>query len=170
MIIFTSNTNIIQFINSPIVYNLSSFYSGYENITNLITKIPAFNNTSIPVNEFIYSPEFDNMYANSLLNNAVLFNDFIKIVINACSSNNVIVLIAHDDYRDAITESIIKLIQIRYGYNCWEVEGIEDVECLRESFFTPYGLLALDEDKKKYDELYNNGYARPLNNLKDTEY
>lgn len=168
MVIFTSNINILQHINNAVLYNLSSYYSGFENITGLITKIQIFNTTQLPPNEFIYSPQFDNIYANSVLQNNELFYDFIKIMINALEYN-VVILVAHDPYRDAITESIIKLIQVRYGYNCWEVEETEDLECLKESYFTPYGLLALDQDKRRFDELCMAGYVQPVNNLKNTE-
>lgn len=168
MIIFTSNINILQHVGNAVVYNLSSYYSGYGDITGLITKIHVFNPTPLPANQFITLPEFDNIYANSVLQSNELFYDFIKIMINSLEFN-VIVLVSHDDYRDAIMESIIKLIQVRYGYNCWQVESIEDLECVKESFFTPYGILALDQDKKRFNELYSAGMAAPVNNLIDTE-
>ena len=168
MIIFTSNLNIAQQINNPILYNLSSYYSGFEDLSSLITKVSVFNITTMPINEFIYSPDFDRMYAQGVFNNDELFTDFLKIILNA-TLGNVVILISHDPYRDAITESIIKLIQVRYGYNCWEAEDVEDLECLRESYFTPYGILALDQDKRRFDELCVSGYVAPVNNLKNTE-
>ena len=122
----------------------------------------------MPINEFIYSPDFDRMYAQGVFNNDELFTDFLKIILNA-TLGNVVILISRDPYRDAITESIIKLIQVRYGYNCWEAEDVEDLECLRESYFTPYGILALDQDKRRFDELCVSGYVAPVNNLKNTE-
>ena len=168
MVIFTSNINILQHINNAVVYNLSSYYSGFENITGLITKIQIFNTTQLPPNEFIYSPQFDSIYANNVLQNNELFYDFIKIMINALEYN-VVILVAHDPYRDAITESIIKLIQVRYGYNCWEVEDYDDLELLKESYFTPTGLLTLDQDSARYDMLYASGVVGKINNLDNKE-
>ena len=168
MVIFTSNINILPHINNAVVYNLSSYYSGFDDITGLITKIHIFNTTQLPTNEFINSPQFDSIYANNILQSNELFYDFIKIMINTLDFN-VVILVSHDPYRDAITESIIKLIQVRYGYNCWEAEDVEDLECLRESYFTPYGILALDQDKRRFDELCVSGYVAPVNNLKNTE-
>ena len=168
MVIFTSNINILPHINNAVVYNLSSYYSGFDDITGLITKIHIFNTTQLPTNEFINSPQFDSIYANNILQSNELFYDFIKIMINTLEFN-VVILVSHDPYRDAITESIIKLIQVRYGYNCWEAEDVEDLECLRESYFTPYGILALDQDKRSFDELCVSGYVAPVNNLKNTE-
>ena len=169
MVIFTSNINILQRINNAVVYNLSSYYSGFENITGLITKIQIFNTTQLPPNEFIYSPQFDSIYANNVLQNNELFYDFIKIMINALEYN-VVILVAHDPYRDAITESIIKLIQVRYGYNCWEVDDLDDLSCIKESFFTPQGILTLDQDKLRFDSLCLNGFTKRLNNLKNSEF
>ena len=169
MVIFTCNPQLIWQFSNPLTYNLSSYYSGFEDITGLITKISIFNNTNIPANEFIYSPQFDNIYAQSILNNDELFADFLKIVLNA-TNGVVIILISHDDYRDAITESIIKLIQIRYGYNCWEVDDLDDLSCIKESFFTPQGILTLDQDKLRFDSLCLNGFTKRLNNLKNSEF
>lgn len=168
MIIFTSNINILQHIPNAVVYNLSSYHSGYQDVTKLITSIRIVNPTQMPTNEFIYSPQFDGMYANTIFQSNELFYDLIKIMVNAMEFN-VVILVSHDPYRDAITESIIKLIQVRYGYNCWEVEDVEDLDCLKESFFTPYGILTLDQDKKRLDTLCITGAAPPVNNLMNIE-
>ena len=70
------------------------------------------------------------LYVGDLDEHLNYFTDFLKIVLNA-TLGNVVILISHDPYRDAITESIIKLIQIRYGYNCWEIEDADDLSCLK---------------------------------------
>ena len=49
MIIFTSNLNIAQQINNPILYNLSSYYSGFEDLSSLITKVSVFDVTTMPI-------------------------------------------------------------------------------------------------------------------------
>ena len=135
------------------IYNLSSYYSGYNDITKLITKIQIINNTEMLANEFIYSPYFDNIYYNSILNDHELFCCLLQLMMNVYNGNNAIVLISHDNYRDAITESLIKLIQVRYGYNCWEIENVEDLDILKETHFTPQGIQNLDADKQTYDSI-----------------
>ena len=55
MIIFTSNINILQHVGNAVVYNLSSYYSGYGDITGLITKIRVFNPTPLPANQSLLS-------------------------------------------------------------------------------------------------------------------
>ena len=38
MVIFTCNPQLIWQFSNPITYNLSSYYSGFEDITGLITR------------------------------------------------------------------------------------------------------------------------------------
>ena len=51
-------------------------------------------------------------------------------------------------------ESLIKLIQQRYGYNSWIVDSIEDIDSCKESTYTPEGLLTIEEDIKKYKSIF----------------
>ena len=60
----------------PVILNLSSFYSGYVNITHLIAKISPINNTGLPMPEFVNSVEFDMQYASAVLSNPELFGSF----------------------------------------------------------------------------------------------
>lgn len=147
MIIFTSNINLIGMIENPIVLNLSSYYGGYVDISNLITtiaKIP--NNTGMPINEYIYSPTFDINFANMVINDNLLFISFMTIITGCYNGNNVVILVNRDEYRDAVMESLIKLIQIRYGYNCWVIETMEDLETAKESNFSPAGIMSINND------------------------
>ena len=170
MIIFTSNIEVTNNLNSPIIYNLSSFYNGYDNVQNLAVRLSLLNNSQMSMREFIYTVEFDILYANYILNNTASFCDLMKIMINASCGRNIVILVHHDEYRDAISESLIKLIQERYGYNCWEIDDVDDLESASESFFSAQGIMNLDFDKNKFDNLYIGGLVGPLNDLKDREY
>lgn len=163
MIVFTSNRELIKYFNNPMVYNLSSFYSGYINLSPMLTKIYSNTQFSAIDKNYIYSPIFDNTYANMLLNDKDMFRCLMHIMINAANNFNVIILISHDDYRDAVKESIIKFIQIRYGYNCWEIEDIDDLQVIDEPFFTPMGIMNLDNDKLRYDSIFGENHM--LNKL-----
>lgn len=161
MIIFTHDLNILGCIHNPVIFNLSSYNSNFDSIASLTTSI---NNIQmqfegVPPNQYIYYQAFDIAYMNMVLSNNNLFIDLMKVMINAYEGNNVIILVQRDEYRDAIMESLIKLIQVRYGYDCWIVESIEDIECIKETKFTPMGLLTLDEDRKRYIQLYASGQA-----------
>lgn len=107
--------------------------------------------------EFVQTVEFDIQYANALLSNPILFSKLLSIVSASYEGNTVVVLVERDWYRDAVMESLIKFIQQRYGYNCWIVEDLDDIECIKETTYTTPGLLMLHDDLLKYDQSYNDG-------------
>lgn len=160
MIIFTDNPNylpIIQYeFNRPvIVYNLSSLYSGFIDATELLTGLSRINYTGMPMPLFVESIEFDIQYAASIMNNPTLFGKLMAILSNSYEGHIVVLLVQRDPYRDSIMESLIKLIQQRYGYNCWIVEDPEDISCIKEDEYSTIGLLTLNEDLKRYDNSYS---------------
>lgn len=161
MIIFSSDPQ----LNIPISYhfpnrkittfNLTSFYSGYIDITDLAKISMYLNQTmhlSMPV--FVQSLEFDIQYANIILSTPIMYNAFMQILSSAYEGDIVVILVHRDDYRDAIMESLIKLIQQRYGYNSWIIEDADDIEQVKEETFTPYGLMTLQQDLQRFDESY----------------
>lgn len=168
MIVFIDNPKYIdavqyKFSNRKIiVLNLSSLYSGYLNITNLLTKISPINNSGMQISDFVNSYEFDIQYASAIINDPELFESFINIMMRSYEGYIVCILVQRDPYRDAIMESLIKLIQQRYGYNCWIVEDIEDIDIISEQMFLPNGLLILDQDIKAYNEMYCKGLVKSI--------
>lgn len=163
MIVFMDNpsySNLLRYKfpgRDPVILNLSSLYSGYINITHLIAKISPINNTGLPMPEFVNSVEFDMQYASAVLNNTELFGSLINIMLRAYEGYLVCVLVQRDPYRDAVMESLIKLIQQRYGYNCWIIEDPDDIEIMSEQMLLPNGLLTLDNDIKQYNQMYTKG-------------
>jgi hypothetical protein len=162
MIVFTHNPAFINPIanhcaKQVLVFNLSSLYSGYRSVSELITSLAPLNNTGLPMPEFVQTVEFDIQYANALLSNPILFSKLLSIVSASYEGNTVVVLVERDWYRDAVMESLIKFIQQRYGYNCWIVEDLDDIECIKETTYTTPGLLMLHDDLLKYDQSYNDG-------------
>ena len=146
----------------PVLLNLSSFYSGHINITHLIAKISPINNTGMPMPEFVNSVEFDMQYASAVLNNPELFGSLINIMLRSYEGYLVCILVQRDPYRDAVMESLIKLIQQRYNYNCWIIEDIDDIEVVSEQMMFPNGLLTLDEDIKQYNQMYSKGLVSSI--------
>lgn len=163
MIVFMDNPQYAELLRykfpgrEPVILNLSSFYSGYINIAHLITKISPINNTGMPMPEFVNSVEFDMQYASAVLSNAELFGSLINIMLRAYEGYLVSILVQRDPYRDAVMESLIKLIQQRYGYNCWIIEDGDDIEIMSEQMLLPNGLLTLDADIKQYNQMYTKG-------------
>ena len=174
MIVFISDINLIQPLeryayargSSTIVYNFTSLYSGFQGLTALTTNMYNVNTSGIPINVFIDTVDFDIAYANRILTDDQMFDALMHIVANSYQGYMVILLVYRDPYRDAIMESLIKFIQQRYGYNSWLIESIEDIECLKESYYTPMGIQYLDMDLKKHDELYLAGRVTQINNYK----
>lgn len=160
MIIFTDNPNYAPIIqsrfNRPVViYNLSSLYSGFIDATDLLTNLSSINYTGMPMPLFVESIEFDMQYMASIMNNPNLFNKLMMILSNSYEGCIVVLLVQRDPYRDSVMESLIKLIQQRYGYNCWIVEDPEDISCIKEDEYNTLGLITLDGDLKKYDSSYS---------------
>ena len=165
MIIYIDNPELIQHIqyqfNRPtIVFNLSSLYSGFIDLTDLCTQIAPINNTGMIIPEFVQSINFDIQYASAVINDPNLFCKLLMILSATYEGSIAIVMVQRDPYRDAIMESIIKFTQQRYGIISWIVEDPEDLFCVHETPFTPNGLMILIEDLKKFDEL--NGYANSI--------
>ena len=168
MIAFLDNPNYAELLRykfpgrDPVILNLSSLYSGYINITHLIVKISPINNTDLPMPEFVNSVEFDIQYASAVLNNPELFGSLINIMLRAYEGYLVCILVQRDPYRDAVMESLIKLIQQRYGYNCWIIEDSDDIEIMSEQMLLPNGLLTLDADIKQYNQMYSKGILESI--------
>ena len=168
MIVFMDNpeySNLLRYKfpgREPVILNLSSFYSGYINITHLIAKISPINNTGMQMPDFVNSIEFDMQYASAVLSNPELFGSLINIMLRAYEGYLVCILVQRDSYRDAVMESLIKLIQQRYGYNCWIVEDYDDIEILSEQMLLPNGLLTLDSDIKQYNQMYSKGMVEGI--------
>ena len=165
MIIYIDNPELIQYIqyqfNRPtMVFNLSSLYSGFIDLTDLCTQIAPINNTGMIIPEFVQSINFDIQYASAVINDPNLFCKLLMILSATYEGSIAIVMVQRDPYRDAIMESIIKFTQQRYGIISWIVEDPEDLFCIHETPFTPNGLITLIEDLKKFDEL--NGYANSI--------
>ena len=168
MIVFMDNPNHAELLRykfpgrDPVILNLSSLYSGYIDATNLIAKISPINNTGLSMPDFVNSIEFDIQYASAVLNNPELFGSLINIMLRAYEGYLVCVLVQRDPYRDAVMESLIKLIQQRYSYNCWIIEEIDDIEVIFEQMLLPNGLLTLDEDIKQYNQMHTKGMIESI--------
>lgn len=162
MIVFTNNINILPHIKNAVICNLSSLNSGYIDITKLITKASYANVSKIPINQYVDTVQFDIDYCNYLFNDCEMFYAFMRIMEFSYEGYSVIILVERDPYRDAIMESLIKLIQSRYGYNCWLCEDIEDALCLKESNFTPAGMVNIIQDIQRADLMTAQGIIQPI--------
>lgn len=159
MIIFTPIRDIpvelleAKRIRQVVRYNLSSYYSDVPTLNMLI-----------PSSEYIAEelmegdcslPVFDIEYHKFIFENNEAFMQFMNLIIPVFGSPEVLVqiLINQSEFRDIITESLIKLIQQRYGYNAYIVNEVDDFLYTEESSMSIPGLFIMDQDLYRWRSL-----------------
>lgn len=101
--------------------------------------------------------EFDMMYIDWILNNDFVFFEFFsKIVYNLYLGLHVYIICERNDFYDPIVESILKIMQQRYGYNGAMINEPEDIDYLDQdiSFSGLIGVKNLDDDKERFTRIY----------------
>ena len=138
-------------IRQVVTYNLSSYYSDIPTLNMLIPSVEYMPEDSIDGDTSVI-PSFDIAYNNFIMGNDSAFMQFMNIIVPVFTSPDVLVqiLINQSDFRDSITETLVKLIQQRYGYNIYIINEIEDFIYTEESTFSVPGLFAIDEDLKRW--------------------
>lgn len=139
----------ISFSGSGIIYNLASMKEGFIKLQKLI-----------PPNELgrFTDRDFDIAYANYIMLNDEVFCEFFQIIYNLYIGKDVfIIYTASENWAENIIESLLKLIQQRYGYNAVRIDSDDDYiyACNYCNFkFAPgYGLYNLDIDKDRFSAL-----------------
>ena len=181
MICFTSNPSIFSSI--PIYSSISSItnnpncvlfsmapantVSGYYDIRKFIitaNNILQHSGTNIGsgisyidpmVSNIIFeTPDFDKDLAGCIDYDVNLWISMMLIMIHAYEGYEVIIEYGTDELSLNVVESLIKIIQEKYQYNCVIINDIDDLYGYKESSFGPIGLMKLDEERKKFQELF----------------
>ena len=153
----------IGFAGTGVMYNLTSLREGFNTLRLLI-----------PPNEIgrFTDRDFDIAYANYIMSNDNIFCEFFQIIYNLYLGYDVFILASEEDWSENILESLLKLIQQRYGYNAVRIDSDDDYIFARNNMsfdFAPgYGLCNLDQDKERLSYLIetyrlNNGGNLPYN-------
>ena len=152
----------IKFGGKGVMYNLSSMREGFISLQALI-----------PPNTIgrLTDREFDIAYANYIMSNDTLFCIFFQIVYNLYIGKDVFIIVSTEDWSENLLESLLKLIQQRYGYNAvlinTEADYLYATNSMNFGFAPGYGIFNLDQDKERFTTLIeqyriaNNG-ALPL--------
>lgn len=152
----------IKFGGKGVMYNLSSMREGFISLQALI-----------PPNTIgrLTDREFDIAYANYIMSNDTLFCIFFQIIYNLYIGKDVFIIVSTEDWSENLLESLLKLIQQRYGYNGvlinTEADYLYAVTSMNFEFAPGYGIYNLDQDKERFTTLIeqyriaNNG-ALPL--------
>lgn len=152
----------IKFGGKGVMYNLSSMREGFISLQALI-----------PPNTIgrLTDREFDIAYANYIMSNDTLFCIFFQIIYNLYIGKDVFIIVSTEDWSENLLESLLKLIQQRYGYNAvlinTEADYLYATTSMNFGFAPGYGIYNLDQDKERFTTLIeqyriaNNG-ALPL--------
>lgn len=152
----------IKFGGKGVMYNLSSMREGFISLQALI-----------PPNTIgrLTDREFDIAYANYIMSNDTLFCIFFQIIYNLYIGKDVFIIVSTEDWSENLLESLLKLIQQRYGYNAvlinTETDYLYAATSMNFGFAPGYGIYNLDQDKERFTTLIeqyriaNNG-ALPL--------
>ena len=152
----------IKFGGKGVMYNLSSMREGFISLQALI-----------PPNTIgrLTDREFDIAYANYIMSNDTLFCIFFQIIYNLYIGKDVFIIVSTEDWSENLLESLLKLIQQRYGYNAvlinTEADYLYAATSMNFGFAPGYGIYNLDQDKERFTTLIeqyriaNNG-ALPL--------
>ena len=129
--------------NNIAIYNITSLSEKYK-------RIPLIPPNSLGANS---EYEFDIKYMNWILGND---NNFCSLmtIINDLVNRDVFLLVSNDNWSKILIESLLKLIQQRYGINAVYIDTEDDLLYAEESGFSDYGVLNLDEDRTRYMNLY----------------
>ena len=121
------------------------------NFTGLVEHIPSLQ--LLPPRELGASSEyeFDMTYYQYVIGNDVPFDSFMCIIMNLYEGKCVFLITQEDDWSQMLIESVLKMIQQRYGINATKICSEEDIFYAEDSDFDPgFGLYNLDQDKERY--------------------
>lgn len=131
-----------------IKFNITSLAEGFVRLNYLIPP------NSLGV---FHGRDFDIAYMNYIFENDVVFKDFFAIIYHLYIGNDVYLVVSKDDWSENLIESLLKLIQQRYGYNASEINSFEDYIYFKNNsmngFDHMYGIANLDIDKERYTYL-----------------
>lgn len=131
-----------------VVFNLTSLKEGFDRL-----------NLLVPPNSLgrFTDRDFDIAYANYVMNNDPVFIQFFWVIYELYIGVNVLILANNSDWSENILESLLKLIQQRYGYNGVRIDSDEDyiyaMNTMNPDFAPGYGVYNLDMDKERFSYL-----------------
>ena len=137
-------------ISQVIKFNLTSYYADAPTLNYLVPSIEHIPEDVL--NGDCTSPIFDVAYHQYIMNNDLAFFQFMSIISAEFTMPEALVQIEIEvsEYRNAIAESLIKLIQQRYGVNAYYVFTLEDFMNIDMQDFSIPGLFAYDQDAAKW--------------------
>lgn len=131
------------------IFNLSSIYNLGVSLSDLIPKVQ-YNGQRIDIKD---DRGFDIYYANFIMSYQPAFIALMTIIDQIYLTNSAVVLIGDDEYKDYISDSLMKFIQQRYEYPIHIVETVEDIPDWPGDgyhFTSVLGLSHFDDDRERF--------------------
>lgn len=130
-----------------VILNLSGLTEGYQRLNLIPQKDSRL--------DFMDDNQFDLMYFNYIFSNEFMFMELMKIVTNLQMGKTVYLLVTRNEWFDRITESLLKVIQKRYGCTYMVLNDPSDIptqieEVSMDEGFRIDGLGCLDQDLQTY--------------------
>ena len=99
--------------------------------------------------------QYDIEYANFIFSNTQQRIEFLYMIYQLQIGNDVLILIGEYPGMYEMAESLLKLIQSRYGYRGYFItqDDLDDLTMYESKFSVP-GLLLFDQEKVELDELF----------------
>ena len=158
MILMYGTPDAVQYVDKCKIYNFNSLLDGYEPLYLTPPRevgIYGMNGTMgyTGYNEY----QFDVNYMKYIIGNDGPFMQLMRIIMELYEGHNVFLIVSPDDWSTALIESLMKLIQQRYGINGIKIGSFDDFVYAEETEFTGYGLFNLDQDKERYSFIIASG-------------
>ena len=151
MLIVTDALNLREVLHKfpdIIVYNYTSPLEGFP-----VLRLRPMREELMNIND----GRFDYSYEEYIFKNDQTFLEMMKIIMPLYMNQNVCLLIKQGEPFTSMAESLLKIIQHRYGYNGILINDPYDLSMIDEEFdesdFSTPGLSMLDADKERYSYL-----------------
>lgn len=153
--LFYGIADLARFVEGPKcrIYSFTSFAERYPRLQTLIP--PNFLGASS-------EKDFDINYMHYVFDVDTNFFEFMNCIVEPLYQGmDVYLCIANNEWSEIMIESLLKMIQQRYGYNATRIEHINDLFNAEITDFEPtYGLMNLDEDNKRFAYLVTQNELR----------
>ena len=139
----------IQHLTTTDKTKILNFCSFNENYPRLKLLPPIDFRTTTSGNPESRDYEFDLQYAQWLLNDPNAFIDLMQIVYSLYQGYDIYLLVSEDITMEQYTQSLLKFIQQRYGYNGYYINSIEDLFNAEDQQISGIGAMNLHDDKER---------------------
>ena len=126
------------------------------NLTSLAERYAQYRIQLVPPNSLGSSNEyeFDVNYMHWIIDNDSNFYQFMMLIVDLYKGIDIFIVTSDDEWSQIITESLMKLIQQRYGIISVKINIVDDLVYSNDSDFAEgYGIFNLDNDIERLEYL-----------------